>query len=301
MRLPSGMHAGFRVRIFFSFESGQYPPTLAAIIEAPSNLQESVRRWKRIPIGISSIKKNNTRVSGSIKRKRKRFLNEAAAYAKGGTMRTAVLRTVLSALGILFAATSSSDAATAIIKLGLDTAGTQEVSATYFNFYFAQEQRTANTSDVNNGISLATEIEGEMTPFFDLGAGFELQSPRRLSDYEGKFSFLPIYGFLKIHPRAGDLTPYVIGQFGVAVFIGDDHYVSDIAKVGGMSAGTNSGETRAGSHVGVGGGLVFNRHYQIELLFTADSGSIVYPYHDYYVHDADIVYTKTTLSLGYRF
>ena len=195
-------------------------------------------------------------------------------------MKAKVLKVVLVVLVCMSCAASGAHAATGVFKLGLDLGGQHE--ATLVNF------DASETFDVDNGFSLALEIEGNVHKNFDLGFGLEVQSARKLSDYEGKFSFLPIYLLVKVHPEASDLTPYFIGQLGVALFNGDDQY-----------AGT-AGTTNSGGHVGIGGGLAVNNEFQFELLFTADSGSITYP-SPLNVFDVDVVYTKTTLSMGFRF
>lgn len=172
-------------------------------------------------------------------------------------------------------------AATGVVKFGLDMAGKQEMTRVNFP--------GSETFDVDPGLSLAVELEGHVSKTADFGFGVEFQSPRKLSDFEGDFQFIPIYGLIKLHPKLRGVTPYFIGQLGIALFGGDAQYTAP------------GGTTNGGVHVGIGGGLVMSKQFQVELLVTSDTGKITYPAPLNIFFDVDVVYTKTTLSFGLRF
>jgi hypothetical protein len=191
-----------------------------------------------------------------------------------------MLQAGFTVLAFLLGTASGAHAATGVIKLGLDAAGQQEITISNTSL--------SETFDTDAGVSLALEVEGHLHRNFDLGFGLEVQFPRKLTNSEGEFAFLPIYLLVKLHPEMSDVTPYFIGQLGLALFNADERY---------RGAG---GETQAGGHVGIGGGLVLNNRFQFELLLTADSGQVTYPY-PLGVLNRDVVYSKMTLSAGFRF
>jgi hypothetical protein len=116
----------------------------------------------------------------------------------------------------------------------------------------------------------------------ELGAGFELPTPRSLENFTGDFMFIPIYGVARLYPLAGSVAPYVTGRIGLNLYLGDDDY-----KAG--------GELESGAHLGIGAGIDINQ-IQIEVLFSASTGRAeVGPTW------VDVTYSKVGASLGYRF
>ncbi len=137
--------------------------------------------------------------------------------------------------------------------------------------------------DVNTGISLAIELVKNINETLGMGGGLALQLPRELEDYDGDFNFIPIYGLMKIRLNQETTVPYLIGQFGYNIFQADSNYKGD-------------GDLKGGLYYGLGGGVIFSKSVQLELLYSANKGSI-----DFDAIEFDITYTKIGLSLGYNF
>jgi hypothetical protein len=162
-------------------------------------------------------------------------------------------------------------------KFGLDSEGRHKVSG----------YGLSGTEDVEASVSLAAEFFGPIGNALDLGGGFSLQSPRSQKDYEGDFSFFPVYFAMRVRLLDRDTTPYFIGQLGYNFFFGDTDY-----KGTGMYAADLDG----GLYYGLGGGVIIQKNFLVELLYTENNGSASTVGYDF-----DVQYSKLTLNFGFNF
>ncbi|HAS54696.1 MAG: hypothetical protein A2X56_01785 [Nitrospirae bacterium GWC2_57_13] len=164
------------------------------------------------------------------------------------------------------------------MKVGIDSAGEQ--------VWRVSGSSTYATFDVNNSGSFAFEFDSPVSDTMDFGGGVEFQVARELTGYAGQFKFMPVYGYLRLHPAMSDMTPYLVMQLGFSLFVADDIYTGTL------------GETQSGMHLGLGGGIILDKNFIMELLYTVDTGSILYPSP---VPDMEIEYSKLTMSVGFVF
>lgn len=182
------------------------------------------------------------------------------------------------AVGILVVF-SGSAMAEGVLKLGFDSAGTMEVTATGTTL--------SETYDANSGVSIAFEGHGAMGANVDIGGGIEFQSYRELTQYPGggSFQFVPIYLLMRLHPEMSDMTPYVAMQLGFSIFNADDKF----------TGGTLT--TTPGGHFGFGAGVILDKNFLMELMATVDTGGLQYNSEDV----LDVSYSKVTFSIGIYF
>ncbi len=169
------------------------------------------------------------------------------------------------------------------IKIGMDISGKHKISG----------EGASGSEDVEEGTSLSIEYGSIIDKGVELGIGMTYQLPRAQEDYDGDFNFVPIYGLIKIYSATSDPSPYLIGQLGYDIFYkGDSDYKGELSLSGGI-------------YYGIGAGLIFNRSFQIEGLYSINKGEGDYPggyYGGYYVPSMsfDIEYSKINLSIGFR-
>lgn len=162
-------------------------------------------------------------------------------------------------------------------KFGLDSEGRHKVSG-----YGA-----SGTEDVEAGVSLSAEFFGPVANVLDLGGGITLQSPRSQTDYEGDFGFIPFYFAMRARFLDRDTTPYFIGQLGYNFFYGDSDY---------KGTGIYEADLDGGLYWGLGGGVIIQKHFLIELLYTENNGTASTVGYDF-----DVKYSKFTLSFGFNY
>lgn len=182
---------------------------------------------------------------------------------------------IIMAFGILGSTTAFGGGA---LKIGIDSGGEQVVRQT--------GSSTFATYDVNNSGSFAFEFDGPVSETMDLGGGMEFQVPREITGLPGQFNFMPIYGYMRLHPTMSDMTPYLVMQLGFSLFVADDIYTGTL------------GETQSGMHLGLGVGVILDKNFLMELLYTVDTGKVLYPSP---LPDYDVEYSKLTMSVGFVF
>jgi hypothetical protein len=179
-----------------------------------------------------------------------------------------------------------------VLKLAADVAGRNS-----FSNVKVSGTNTINPGDssIDPGISLTAEEIYYVRPTIGIGAGISYQTTRREPVSDGQFSFIPIYGLLRVRstPTSDNSYPYATAQFGYNYFIADHKY-----------AGAGNYEMTNGSYAGLGAGYVFGR-MQVEVLYTVDQGRLSGDDYDalnqHYTISADAAYRKVSLSLGVIF
>jgi hypothetical protein len=182
---------------------------------------------------------------------------------------------VISSFIILF--TVNNVFAGGALKFGLDSEGRHKVSG----------YGLSGTEDVEAGASLSAEFYAPVANVIDLGGGFTLQSPRSQKDYDGDFSFIPFYFAMRTRFLNRPTTPYLIGQLGYNLFLGDSDY---------KGTGVYEADLDGGLYWGLGGGVIIQKHFLVELLYTENNGSATTVGYDF-----DVKYSKVTLNFGFNF
>jgi len=159
------------------------------------------------------------------------------------------------------------------LKLGVDFDGDHEVSG----------YGLSGTEQVDTGVSFSGELFTKIGYNLDLGGGITVQIPRSQENFEGDFYFIPIYGAIRTRFETGNVAPYFIGQLGYNFFDGDSDYKGYADLEGGL-------------YWGLGGGVIINQHFLIELLYSVNNGTA-----EVFGYEFDIEYSKVTLNFGYNF
>jgi len=151
-----------------------------------------------------------------------------------------------------------------------------------------------SSSSVSNTPSVSFEIQQFSAEQIGLGVGVTYQVPRKPSDFDGEFNFIPMYGFLKLRsiPDQSNSYFYVVGQLGYNAFLGDEQFKGD------------GGTLSSGLYFGFGGGLTCDR-LTLELLYTADQGSAEAPgcvpgFGVCGTAKTDMEYSALTFNLAYK-
>jgi hypothetical protein len=155
-------------------------------------------------------------------------------------------------------------AAEVVGKVGVDTAGTIDIS-TY-----------PKDEDVDFSTSLGFEFLHPISNKTTIGTGLEYQFKRQdATDHE--FHFIPIYGLIRLKlSDARDMDLYLTGKAGCNFFKYEDL------------------DCRGGLYYGIGAGVIFDKEFELELLYSVSKGKI----RDW---DADVTASKVGLTFGYRF
>ncbi len=179
-----------------------------------------------------------------------------------------------------------------VLKLAVDVAGRNTFSNVSVR---GTNLIPRGSSTVGTGVSLSVEEIYSVSPRLGLGAGISYQSPRKEPVSGGEFSFVPIYGLLRLQstPTEDNRYYYAVGQFGYNYFIADAQY-----------AGAGNFSMTNGAYAGLGAGYVFGR-LQLEALYTVDQGSMsgndIDASNRPYTISADASYRKLSLSVGILF
>lgn len=120
------------------------------------------------------------------------------------------------------------------------------------------------------------------------GFGGEYQIPRSQEDFQGNFSFIPIYCFLNItfqsDARKNEMVPFLIGKIGYNFFTGDDDY---------KGTGDYAITLRGGIYYGGGFGIMLGKSFSIESIYSVNNGK-----GEFLDETIDIRYSKFTIYLG---
>jgi hypothetical protein len=150
-------------------------------------------------------------------------------------------------------------------------------------------------STIGTGITLTAEEIHYVRPAIGIGAGISYQTTRQEPVSGGHFSFIPIYGLVRVRltPTSDNGYSFATAQLGYNYFIADQEY-----------AGAGNYEMTNGAYAGLGAGYVFGR-MQVEVLYTVDQGRLSGNGYDslnaHYSISADAAYRKISLSLGFIF
>ena len=156
-----------------------------------------------------------------------------------------------------------------VAKLGIDFGGRHEIGP--------------NEWDNKAGFTLGGEVYYLANENFDVGGGVQYQFSRDRKDLAGKYWFFPVYAAVRIHPPMTDLTPYGILQLGYNFYGGDSNY-------------KGTADLRGGLYWGIGGGVIFQKHFLTELMYAENRGTSKTG-----GTSTDVKNSRISLSIGYNF
>jgi hypothetical protein len=179
-----------------------------------------------------------------------------------------------------------------ILKIAADVEGKHKFSNVQVTGTGMVDQES---SKIGTGKTLTVEEVYYLGPRTGIGAGISYQMTHQEPTTQGHFSFIPIYGLLRMR-----LTPINDNQYAFATAqLGYNYFTADQKYAGaGKYVMTN------GVYAGLGAGYVFGR-MQVEALYTLDRGKIKSDGYDVnndpYSISADSSYSKISLSIGVLF
>jgi len=179
-----------------------------------------------------------------------------------------------------------------VLKIAADVAGRNS-----FSNVKVEGTNTINrgSSTIGAGITRSAEEIYYLRPAIGIGAGISYQTKRQEPDSRGHFSFIPIYGLVRVRstPTIDNRYSFATAQLGYNHVIADNEY-----------AGARNYSMTNGAYAGLGAGYVFGR-MQVEALYTVDRGRLSGNDNDalnaHYTISADATYRKISLSLGVLF
>jgi hypothetical protein len=130
--------------------------------------------------------------------------------------------------------------------------------------------------DVNTSGALAVEFYKPFRKIFQLGGGLQYQFPRGYSEGSGQFSFIPLYGSIRLVVPLVAVKPYGVGRIGYGFLTGNDEFRS-------------GGDPSGGLYYGLGAGVVLLKILLIEGSYNVNAGS---------VGSTDFDYQKFSVSAG---
>jgi hypothetical protein len=160
---------------------------------------------------------------------------------------------------------------------------TADVEGTLLGEYIS----SSGEEEVENSLTPSLQFGAPITKNIEVGVGVKYQMPRRQKDFEGNFTFIPAYFFIRVSGMSNEhITPYVTGQLGYNHFIGDDDY-KGVAILSGKH------------YYGLGLGLLLLNHINLGALYSVNSGAYKL---DYLNNDleGDIRYSKISLFMGFK-
>jgi hypothetical protein len=141
-------------------------------------------------------------------------------------------------------------------------------------------------TDAASGFDVSVEYYGSVLKVVQLGGGIEYQFPRANED-SGEFSFVPIYGAVRVIIPVPAVKPYVIGRIGYNLFRGDAAFVDDGS--GGQAS------LKGGLTYGVGAGIIFLKFVLVEGQYAVNKGTLKYGTAP---GDVGFTYSRFQLSAG---
>ncbi len=155
----------------------------------------------------------------------------------------------------------------------------------------SQHQRVTAIKNVNHGFTLSFEIPSIInTKYFCAGLGCSYVLPRSVKGQIGKFSYIPLYASAKFQLPMKNITPYITLHFGYDIGFSCDGRFWRANKVE---------STETSGYYGLGMGTLIDK-FLLEILYTYNKGEYK-SRRGTTDSDTQLMYTKISLSLGYRF
>lgn len=182
------------------------------------------------------------------------------------------------------------------LKTGID------ISGKFDDKEISPGQYTNKSTSVDCGFEFSTEITKEIYPNLELGLGISYQDhnkPESIINFEqGKiqntgYNSFPIYTVAKYNiPTESNIKPYVKADLGYSFNFNEEDLKTNDEKV---KTSINNG-----LYYGVGAGVEYN-NFIFELIYKVNKADIQYEIDGIKTAKQNYNYSRTTLSIGYKF
>lgn len=206
------------------------------------------------------------------------------------------MKKILLGLMIISASAIATENMNIYLKTGLD------ISGKFDKKEVVPGQYTNKSTSEDSGFEFSTEITREFYPNLELGLGFSYQDhskPESIIDFEqGKiqntgYDSFPVYAIAKYNiPIESKIKPYVKADFGYSFNFNEKD----------LKAGEERIKTSIdnGIYYGIGAGAEYN-NFIVELVYKVNKADIQYEIDGIKTPKQDYNYSRTTLSIGYKF
>ncbi len=180
---------------------------------------------------------------------------------------------ILVVFALFFLSISSSTVwAKGTIKLGFEPGGNLSTNISGYMLGYG----------VDYGFSVAGEYLHNLNEQVELGGGIEYQFNRRVKGLDTGFSFIPVYGTLKLHaPLSEGFDSYFTAKIGY-------NYLS-------LSESLQNLDYGGGFFYSLGAGIDLNTRYAVEVEYAVNRAELGY------IFKQPFNYSKIRLSAGYKF
>ncbi|MEF2601160.1 MAG: porin family protein [Fusobacterium mortiferum] len=205
------------------------------------------------------------------------------------------MKKVLLGLAVVSSMAMAGEGTNLYLKTGLDISGKfDKVESQGVTYNKAENDRL--------GFDLTAEVTREFYPNLELGLGLSYQDhgkPENIS-IEGEiikntgYKSLPIYAVAKYNiPLESNIKPYLKADLGYSF-----NFDEKDLKVDGQWSAKSSVDN--GLYYGLGAGAEYN-NFVVELMYKVNRADVQYDSPNGKTPKKDYDYSRTTLSVGYRF
>lgn len=205
------------------------------------------------------------------------------------------MKKVLLGLAVVSSMAIAGEGTNLYLKTGLD------ISGKFDKVEVAPGQSLNKSESDRLGFDLTTEVTKEFYPNLELGLGLSYQDHGRpeagkVGNYKfqnTRYKSLPIYGVAKYNiPMESNIKPYLKADLGYSFNFDEKDLKAEDEKVK-MSVGN-------GLYYGLGAGAEYN-NFVVELMYKVNRAEVQHEYNGKKSSKYDYDYSRTTLSIGYKF
>jgi outer membrane protein W len=204
------------------------------------------------------------------------------------------MKKVLLGLAVVSSMAMAGEGTNLYLKTGLD------ISGKFDKVEIGKEPANKSESD-RLGFDLTAEVTREFYPNLELGLGLSYQDHGRPEsiNLQGEkiqnagYKSLPLYGVVKYNiPLESNIKPYLKADLGYSF-----NFDEKDLKVNQDSHKTS---VENGLYYGLGAGAEYN-NFVVELMYKVNRADIQYEGNGKKLPKKDYDYSRTTLSIGYKF
>lgn len=208
------------------------------------------------------------------------------------------MKKVLLGLAVVSSMAMAGEGTNLYLKTGLD------ISGKFDKVNILGENANKSESD-RLGFDLTAEVTREFYPNLELGLGLSYQDhgrPEYIRNGNDKvqntgYKSLPIYGVAKYNiPLESNIKPYLKADLGYSYNFGE----SDITIMGKNNERVGTSLDNTGLYYGLGAGIEYN-NFLFEVMHKVNKADINYSFNDGEKLKKSYDYSRTTLSIGYKF
>ena len=204
------------------------------------------------------------------------------------------MKKVLLGLAVISSMAMAAEGTNLYLKTGLD------ISGKFDKVNILGENANKSESD-RLGFDLTAEVTREFYPNLELGLGLSYQDhgrPESVKSNDDKvqntgYKSLPIYGVVKYNlPLESNIKPYLKADLGYSFNFDEKDLKGEAGKIK-MSVDN-------GLYYGLGAGVEYN-NFLFEVMHKVNKADINYSFNDGEKLKKSYDYSRTTLSIGYKF